>query len=207
METYPELKFNFGHLLVRLEQHIETGDLEEVKHYLDYSIDGADFRSCKTSYDVVKKINGLQPFNTKTIEMLVQYFPDEEMKSDLQVYNRIKEKFLANNNIDDFRYKDPASPDCDGVKVEFKVAEPEKTAIEEVVRHAEDAFGPCYNYLSEMKRDPPTSEYVSWTLPKSYVVEALPCLQSKLARSKSPGVQEIRIGGIRVCSCYQMVST
>ena len=205
MKTYKELKHKFAHLLVRLEQCLDTGDLEEVKHYLDHSIDGADFSSCETSYDVVKKI-GLQPFNTKTVEMLVQHFPDEDMSGDLEVYNQQKDHFLANNNIDDFRYKDLASPDSDGVKVEFKVAEPENTPIEVVVRHAEDAFGPCYDYLSEMKRDPPTSEYVSWMLPKFFVVEAFPCLQSKLVWLNNRGVQEIKIGGIIVCSCFQMVS-
>ena len=207
MKTYPDLKFHFARLLVRLEQHLDTEDLEKVKHYLDCSIRGIDFSGCETSYDVVKKI-GVKPFNTKTIEMLVQhFFADKEMSSDLKMYIQMEKHFLGNHNIDDFRYKDPASsPDSGEVKVEFKFAEPEKTVLEDVVRHAEDAFGPCYKYLSEMTRDPPTSEYVSWMLPKSFVIEAFPCLQSKLARSNSPVVQEIRIGGIGVCSCFQMVT-
>ena len=205
MKTYDELKSEFGHLLVRLEQHLDAGDLEEVKHYFDYSIDGIDFSSCKTSYDVVKKI-GLQPFNTKTVENLVRHFPDEEMRSNLEVYNQMKELFLANNNIDDFRYMDLTSPGSERVKIEFKVAEPESTSLEDVVRHAEDAFGPCYKCLSEMTRDPPTSEYVSWTLPKSFVVKAFLYLQARLPGLNNRGVQEIRIEGIIVCSCFQMVT-
>ena len=206
MKTYDDLKGAFAYLLLRLEKCLDAGDLEEVKRYLElYSSDDADFRNCETSSAVIKKI-GVQPFNTKTVEILVQYFPDEEMKSDLQVYNQMKEHFLGNNNIDDFSYMDLASPASDRVKVEFKIAAPENTPIEDVVRHAENAFGPCYKYLSEMTRDPPTSESVSWTLPKSFVIKAFLYLQSKLAGLNSCGVQEIRIGEIRVCSCFQMVT-
>ena len=204
MKTYDDLKGKFAYLLLRLEQYLDTEDLGIVKHYLEFYA-SADLSKCETSNDVVKKI-GVQPFNTQTVEKLVWYFPDEEMRSDLEVYNQQKDHFLANNNIDDFCYMDLALPDGDRVKVEFKVAEPENTSIEVVVRHAEDAFGPCYKYLSEMTRDPPTSEYVSWTLPNSFVVKAFLYLQSKLAGLNNRGVQEIRIGEIRVCSCFQMVS-
>ena len=206
MKTYDDLKGKFAYLLLRLEKCLaDTGDLEDVKRYLElYSGDGADFSKCKTANDVIKKI-GVQPFSTKTVEILVRYFPDEEMSSDLEVYNQVKDHFLANNNVDDFCYMDLASPASDRVKVEFKVAEPENTSIEVVVRHAEDAFGSFYQHLSEMTSDSPTSEYVSWMLPKSFVVEAFLCLQSKLTMLTNHGVQEIRIGRIRVCSCFQMV--
>ena len=204
MKTYDDLKGKFAYLLLRLEQYLDMGDLGVVKHYLEFYA-GADMSNCETSNDVVKKI-GVWPFSTQTVEKLVWYFPNEEMRSDLEVYNQQKDHFLANNNIDDFCYMDLASPDGDRVKVEFKVAEPENTPIEVVVRHAEDAFGPCYKYLSEMTRDPPTSEYVSWTLPNVFVVKAFLYLQSRLAGLNNRGVEEIRIGGIIVCSCFQMVS-
>ena len=135
MKTYDDLKGKFAYLLLRLEQYLETEDLGVVKHYLEFYA-GADLSKCETSNDVVKKI-GVQPFNTQTVEKLVWYFPDEEMRSDLEVYNQMKDHFLANNNIDDFCYMDLASPASDRVKVEFKVAEPENTPIEDVVRHAE----------------------------------------------------------------------
>ena len=207
MKTYDDLKGVFAYLLLRLEKCLaDTGDIEDVKRYLElYSGDGADFSKCKTANDVIKKI-GVQPFSTKTVEILVQYFPDEEMSRYLEVYNRVKDHFLANNNIDDYCYMDLASPASDRVKVEFKVAEPENTPMEVVVRHAKDAFGPCYKYLSEMTMDSPTSELVSWTLPTSFVVKAFLYLQSRLARLNEHVVQEIRIGGIVVCSCFQMVT-
>ena len=191
-------------MLLRLEQYLDMGDLGVVKHYLEFYA-GADMSNCETSNDVVKKI-GVWPFSTQTVEKLVWYFPNEEMRSDLEVYNQIKDHFLANNNIDDFCYMDLASPDSDRVKVEFKVAEPENTSIEVVVRHAEDAFGPCYKYLSEMTRDPPTSEYVSWTLPNVFGVKAFLYLQSRLAGLNNRSIEEIRIGVIIVCSCFRMVS-
>ena len=96
----------------------------------------------------------------------------------------------------------------DRCKVKFKItvyiAADLGRKVEDIVQYAKEAFGPWYNNLSEMNREP-SSEFVTWTLLRYLTAEGIRWAKARLSKQREQGVEEVIIAGITLCCCPQKV--
>ena len=79
----------------------------------------------------------------------------------------------------------------------------EKT-MKEIDTLAQESFGHCYNHLSEMTRFPTADrEYVTWKMPKIFVLDIILWAKAYLAQLNNRGVEEVTVGRLTL-SCFQM---
>ena len=196
-----------AHMLTAFRQYLGTIDLEEVKFFLQTIVEGASFNSCETPDQVIEQMrNHFHVFNVKVLEQLTQKFPNDEMLMSLKVYNEKKVTFCSKTNISDYHHA-MLEVSKDRCKVKFKVTAAADLGrkVEDIVQYAKEAFGPWYNNLSEMNREP-SSEFAIWTLPRALAAEGIRWAKAKLSKLCEQGVEEVIIAGITLCCCPQKVN-
>ena len=206
VDTFDNLKASYAHMLTAFRQYLGTIDLEEVKLFLQKIVEGVSFNNCETPDQVFEHMgNHFHKFNVKVLEQLTQKFPNDEMLMALKVYNEKKVAFCRKTNISDYHHAMLELPK-DRCKVKFKVTAAADLGrkVEDIVQCAKEAFGPWYNNLSEMHREP-NSEFVTWMLPRALAAEGIRWAKAKLSKLREHGVEEVIIAGISLCSCSQKV--
>ena len=206
VDMYDDLKSSYAHMLTAFRQYLGTIDLEEVKFFLQTVVEGVSFNSCETPDQVIEQMrNYLHVFNVKILEQLTEKFPNDEMHMALKVYNEKKVTFCRKTNISDYHHAMLELPK-DRCEVKFKVTAAADLGrkVKDIVQYAKEAFGPWYNNLSEINREP-SSEFVTWTLPKDRAAEGIRWAKAKLSKLRKHGVEEVIIAGITLCCCPQKV--
>ena len=207
VDMYDDLKGSYAHMLTAFRQYLGTIDLEEVKFFLQTIVEGVSLNCCETPDQVIEHMkNHFHVFNVRILEQLTQKFPNDEMFMALKVYNEKKVTFCRKTNIGDYHHAMLEVPK-DRCKVKFKVtgAADLGRKVEDIVQYAKEAFGPWYNDLSEMNREP-SSEFVIWTLPRVLTAEGIRWAKAKLSKLRENGVEEVIIAGITLCCCPQTVN-
>ena len=123
----------------------------------------------------------------------------------LKVCNEKKVTFCRRTNISDYHHAMLEVPKerCE-VKFKFTAAADLGQKVKDIVQCAKEAFGPWYNNLPEMNREP-SSEFVTWILPRSLTAEGIRWAKARLSKLHEHGVEEVIIAGITLCCCPQKV--
>ena len=207
VDMFDDLKGTYAHMLTAFRQYLGTIDLEEVKFFFQTIVKDVSFNSCETPDQVIEHMgNHFHLFNVTILEQLAQKFPNDEIVMALKLYNEKKGLFCRKTNISDYYHALLELPK-DRCKVKFKVTAAADLGrkVEDIVQYAKEAFGPWYNNLSEMNREP-NSEFVIWTLPRALAAEGIRWAKAKLSKLHEHGVEEVIIAGISLCSCSQKVN-
>ena len=202
MCKYDNLKTDYSDMLVMLRSYLATLNLEDVKLFLNEILRWLNFSDCNSHNEVFKhlKSRSVNMLQILPIQQIVHKFPDDDMCTCVTTYSESQEHYLSSTCIDDFDNTTPEmlALSIEMCKVQFKVTNPRSRTLKSIIKIARKVFGNWYNYLTEMNKEP-GSEFVTWAISKTHVVEYVKRAKASLTYLNEHEVEAI-IAEIKVSS-------